>query len=345
MRHTSRRAFTLIELLVVIAIIAILIALLVPAVQKVREAASRTQCINNLKQIALAVLNYEGVYKHLPPAGTGYGWCGVTAGATYPADPLSLNQNGLALLLPYLDQEPLFAQLDFTQSFSLSQSPINVPANWPTGENPKDNGSVVVNNPGNPTLALMSTQMLVFRCPSDHGNPVLASESGTIIYSPGGGFTGAKTNYDFVAKGEEYSACNCWGKIGTARYMFGQNSNCPISQVTDGMSNTFMLGETLMTVGNGRCPAWGYRGWVMIGVDPVQPQDTAQGEGINEWDFSTNAVINGQLGTWGSAGSLHPGGCNFAMGDGTVRFVSQTASIAVLTAVSTIADGLTADTP
>src|ERR1700721_2924771 len=98
-----RRAFTLIELLVVIAIIAILIVLLVPAVQKVREAAARTQCMNNLKQLALAVLDYESSYKHLPPAGMGYGWCGVTKG-TYPSDPQILNQNGLTLLLPYIDQ-------------------------------------------------------------------------------------------------------------------------------------------------------------------------------------------------------------------------------------------------
>src|SRR2546423_4252852 len=105
MRQHLRRAFTLIELLVVIAIIAILIALLVPAVQKVREAASRTQCRNNLKQIGLAMHNYHGVQKSFPP--------GFTSSAAFTDGPSMGQRWGWgAYLLPYLEQPGLFGQID-----------------------------------------------------------------------------------------------------------------------------------------------------------------------------------------------------------------------------------------
>src|SRR5262245_9085845 len=98
-----RRAFTLIELLVVIAIIAILIGLLLPAVQKVREAAARTKCQNNLKQIGLAMHNYHSAYDKFP---AGY----VSAAATVDGDGLGPGWGWGAFLLPYLEQEPLYRQ-------------------------------------------------------------------------------------------------------------------------------------------------------------------------------------------------------------------------------------------
>src|SRR5471030_1703179 len=105
----SRQAFTLIELLVVIAIIAILIALLVPAVQKVRDAAAKTQCINNLKQLGLALHMFAGDYsKSFPPSHT-----------TSSSQPPYSNQkhHWCVYILPYIDQGALFSQFDFTHDF------------------------------------------------------------------------------------------------------------------------------------------------------------------------------------------------------------------------------------
>src|SRR5205823_3676766 len=115
----ARRAFTLIELLVVIAIIAILIALLVPAVQKVREAAARTQCTNNFKQIGLACQAYHDTYKKLPPSllvGRGIGW----------NDENNIGPNWAVLILPYIEQAPLYnkvvTSIQNYQNFSVPNS-------------------------------------------------------------------------------------------------------------------------------------------------------------------------------------------------------------------------------
>ncbi len=350
--RNQHHGFSLIEVLVVLAIIAILIGLLLPAVQRVRESASQTVCRNNLKQIALAVLQYEVAHKTLPPAGTGYGWCYCTY-VPEPClpDPHIVNQNGLSLLLSYLGQESLDAKLDRSKAFSLAVSPYD--GSWPTapgntnpnGYNPTQNGASftpadtdLVNNTN---LALMGTPQAIFRCPSDFGDPVipadpLPSPPFTPTYGPGGQFTGAKTDYDFVAYADgDIDACNSWGYVpnpvgGNAQCMFGQNSNCPIARVTDGMSNTLMLAETVFTTGHGQGSAWGYRSWMMAGIDPSY--------GINNWGQG------GQLGTLQApktAGSLHPGGCFFAMGDGSVRWISQSVGAGILYDLSTIAAGTT----
>lgn len=114
--------------------------------------------------------------------------------------------------------------------------------------------------------------------------------------------------------------------------MFGENSKTKFAMVSDGTSNTFMVGESTFDVFNGRCSSWAYRGWVMTGIDPA-------GDGINNWFFSTApASIPGRLGSWGRAGSMHIGGAHFTMADGAVRFVSQNMNLTLLGNLSRMAD-------
>jgi hypothetical protein len=186
----------------------------------------------------------------------------------------------------------------------------------------------------------MSTILPVFRCPSDPGNPTIPADTAppsplnypvTPIFAPSSIHAGAKTSYDFVTSTDgETTFCNFWSLIAPmegGQVMFGQNSNCPIARVTDGMSNTFLLAETCFEVHSNSCQAWGYRSWLMTGISP--------GAGINRWWPQTYGTLEGIH----FAGSLHPGGCGFAMGDGAVRFVSQGVSVRTLYVMSTIADG------
>src|SRR5205814_1617835 len=135
-RATRRTGFTLIELLVVITIIAILIALLVPAVQKVRAASARAHCQNNLKQLGVALHNYEGVNKRFPPAGKSYGWCNHQP-PTFASDPVIYNMHGLVLLLPYVEQQGLFKGYNSSAASStLKMCLSGTSANSPLAGNP-----------------------------------------------------------------------------------------------------------------------------------------------------------------------------------------------------------------
>ena len=161
---SRQRGFTLIELLVVIAIIAVLIALLVPAVQKVREAAARTQCANNLKQQGLALHSYHDANKVLPPAKINSGSAGPYNASTsyYPHKPFVYNHTGFVLILPYLDQAPLYSRYDFNYP--------SCDSNWTGGT--LANGGV---NAGN--AAVVGTYLAVYHCPSDKF-PTIENEAG-----------------------------------------------------------------------------------------------------------------------------------------------------------------------
>lgn len=319
--HPDRASgFTIVELLVVIMIIGVLVALLLPAVQAAREVGRRSQCGNNLRQLGLALQRYHESYACFPPGGIGFGWC------RYPeyGDPHVLNRNGLVLLLPYLEQEALHAKMDSSQCNANIMSGAGC-----TGCEPNASLGVLSGDAETSGNAALETKILsVLACPSDAGDPYLPA--GDVYYGikPGTAHRGAKTNYDFIARGN--FECNFWNREPKeSRYMFGENSRTSAAMVRDGLSTTAAMAERTYNVLNGSGVAWAYRGWVMTGVDPAH--------GLNRWEFYTYPRIPGRLGSWQYGGSQHPGGANLLLGDGSVHFYSETTALPLLEGISTIA--------
>ncbi len=315
MIRVRRSGFTLIELLVVIAIIAVLIALLLPAVQAAREAARRSQCVNNLKQLGLALHNYESTNSVLCMGGANLGWCSGT-----PVNPTQgiMNLNGLTTLLPYVEQAALYS----ATNFSLPMSDVV----WNSGARPLI-GSPLANS------TVVSTKLSVFLCPTDNGtNTVYASNPYCPDITQPSAVIGYKTSYDFTA----YPALSVdfWRTESTQnRMMFGENSSTTLAMISDGTSNTIAMMEKTFNVYNGDGTGWAFRGWVQTGVYPPY--------GINNWTYPSTptSTLVGRLGSWAWPGSLHSGGCNALFADGSVRFIKQSTSTPVLTAISFISDG------
>lgn len=297
-----RRGFTLIELLVVIAIIAVLIALLLPAVQQAREAARRTQCKNNMKQLGLAMHNYHDTFRVFPP-----GWIAVDPATNAQSAHEGLSGFGWGtMLLPQIDQTPLYNQLNLNLA-------INDPVNQP----------------------LIKTILPAFVCPSDiapkqtweieeEGSP------GTVLAEL------ATANYIAAFGTEELHGCE--NAPGTAPVSAqGQcigdgtmyhNSRIGVRDITDGTSSTIFIGERKTKPQDGWWSTWS--GMVPEGEEAFQ-----------RILGSLDHVPNHPSSHLDDFSSYHVGGSQFLLADGHVRFVSENIDSQLYRALGTIQGGET----
>lgn len=335
----NKRGFTLIELLVVIAIIAILIALLLPAVQQAREAARRTQCKNNLKQLGLALHNYHDVFKTFPPARVRTYGSGIQAWNTS-------NVAWGARILPYIEQAPLYDTVNWNQVKGNSTA---------SGHNANPNGA-------------MRQRLEAFRCPSDPENGAgkkfdLPDGSGVV--------TGAAAN-------AAYGHTNYVGNLGTGTRVQPQTSSANIARfdglmtevssvrirdITDGTTNTLAVAEVQIGFPHLATNATGPIGPPNTNNNEVCPQNGNPttnsfrqtgnswfyGERPNSIIFTTHVGPNSRLYDCGNntdravfaSRSAHVGGVQVSMSDGSARFASENIDLQVWRNLGSRHDGNT----
>jgi prepilin-type N-terminal cleavage/methylation domain-containing protein/prepilin-type processing-associated H-X9-DG protein len=306
-RRTINRGFTLIELLVVIAIIAALIGLLLPAVQKVREAANRISCANNLKQLALATHHFGDAEGRLPFNTQGYD--GTPSWRAWPAQSQQRSWSWLARLLPYVEQEALYREAKIpTNTLGQSQASIAKPVK-------------------------------PFFCPSDQAVGVRASTDRQNLEGVPVGLTNYKgvsgSNWCWGLYINDGPGGNCNGlNFGDGLfYRDDWKAQLRLTDVLDGTSNTLMIGEDIPAL-NTHC-SWPYANNA-VGTCAIPPNLGITGTAYDPtlWEMLY------------SFRSRHPGGLQFAYADASVRFVKQSVALPVYRALATIRGGevISADT-
>jgi prepilin-type N-terminal cleavage/methylation domain-containing protein/prepilin-type processing-associated H-X9-DG protein len=282
-RPSSRRGFSLIELLVVIAIIGVLISLLLPAVQSAREAARRAQCTNNLKQLALATASYTNR------------WGSYPLGVQFTFN-LSTCSHWVAIL-PELEQQPLYNQINFDWCLWSSQNTTNI-----------------------------GQQLNVMMCPSDGlvGRPVLFDAQGIdpelfhngVILQRQGSYKGNSGTWFRNSRDPSLQR--------EANGFFQRQQVIQPAEVRDGLSNTILYGESTLGILSEEEIYWEGPTWsaswfgstIFTSMYPINPQKKMP-------DVSADNLTHAYV---GAASSEHPGGANFAMADGSVRFLKDSIS-------------------
>jgi prepilin-type N-terminal cleavage/methylation domain-containing protein len=303
----TRRGFTLVELLVVIAIIGILIALLLPAVQMAREAARRISCGNNLKQYALAIHTYHDTHKQLPPGG-GRGW----------GSPVQSPRIGWQVqILPWMEQGALFDKLDMNREAAYD-TPV-----------PFEGVAVVAR----------TVQVPYAMCPSDprdrvRGGWAQASYCGNLgsQLSPsnnGSCNTFYTENIHWMPGGNAGHGNTT--DINAINGLFGRlGPTIRLASITDGTSNTFMVGEVLMDCTDHTSGWWNHNGGGNAHASTSAPLNTMTTCARNQQEAIDRGYLNPQCWqknnwnySWGFR-SKHPTGAQFALADGSVHFKNQT---------------------
>ena len=336
-KPARRAGFTLIELLVVIAIIGVLIALLLPAVQKVREAANRTKCANNLKQLGLAFHNYHDTNNRLPVAAymTWYGDYTPPPGYSSDVPGVGGDWSWLALMLPFYEQQNLYNGLN------VAKDPLG---NHNGQQGAKDD--------------LIATNLNLLLCPSDPDSGNVPRNDNADTYGDVIGVTSYFASLGQNWGGGQISDGSCvpgqscqWGTIPPWIYastagdcnglwtgdgaFFGYQTYCygdtrkgyPFAAFTDGLSNTFLIGEAL--IGRCRWNEWVYgNGTIRTCAIPPNAK-LLDGTYANEWDWPNNFGYS----------SAHPGLVQFLYVDGSVHSIHDGIDMQVYRAMATRAGG------
>jgi prepilin-type N-terminal cleavage/methylation domain-containing protein/prepilin-type processing-associated H-X9-DG protein len=308
----TRRGFTLVELLVVIAIIAVLIGLLLPAVQKVREAANRMACANNLKNLGLALHNYHGDHDKFPPGAVG------PLGPSFPQF-AGLKHHALgAYLLPYLEQQALAGQYRWDVSWF---DPPNQP--------------------------VVNAQLKSWQCPSAQANRIQDGSLPTVAPPPGVPFDGTATCADYAGMGVIDAQLARIGLIDSAggprdrsghyEGAFSINCSTRLADIRDGTSHTILIAECA-----GRPALWRGRKqvpnvWLTGG--PWASRNLLWGRGATPdgTDFYGPCAVNCTNDR--EVYSFHAGGANVVLADGSVRFLKADIGIRVFARLVTRAGG------